>query len=75
MSTDNAVFVLEQLKYKATDALMGRVEKHLKDHFYSKWLPQTLKEIRTNLTIDLVNDNDLIEIQIKVKNEQNKITS
>ena len=67
MTQDYSVFVLEKLKLQAQKELEERVEKHLKDEFYSKWLPKVMKEIRTKLTLDLVNEDDLLDIQIRIK--------
>ena len=63
---DAQVFVLEQMKIQAGIQLRDRVEKHIKNEFYNKILPKILKEVDTNLKIEVVNNNDYLEIKIKV---------
>lgn len=66
---DHAVFVLEKLKYSALVELESRVEKHLKDKFYSQILPTILKQITNQLVVDLVNDDDQLQLTIKINTE------
>jgi hypothetical protein len=69
MSTDHAVFVLEKLKIIARAELEQRIEKHLKDEFYHKWLPRVKKEVTNKLVVDLVNMDDMLEIQMRIKED------
>lgn len=65
--SDYGVFVLEKLKLQAQRELEQRVEKHLKDVFYQKILPSIVGNIQKNLIVDLVNDDDQLELTIKIK--------
>lgn len=67
MSSDHSVFVLEKLKIMAALQLEERVEKHLKDKFYNEWLPKIVDEVRHNLIMEVVNENDNLELTIKIK--------
>lgn len=69
--SDLSVFVLEKLKLNAQRELEERVEKHLKNEFYNKILPKVINEIKNNLIIDLVNDNEILTLSIKI-NKQNE---
>lgn len=64
---DGAVFVLEKMKIKAGMELMDRVEKHLKDEFYRKVLPKILKEVEKTIVISMVNDENHLDLTIKIK--------
>lgn len=64
---DNAVFLLEKLKLQAQRELEDRVGTHLKKVFYNKILPGVIDDIKTNLVIDLINDDDRLELTIKIK--------
>lgn len=66
---DEAVFVLEQLKLNALRQLEERIEKHLKNEFYNKVLPKVIAEVKNQITIDLINNYDELEIKIKIKGE------
>lgn len=72
MSQDLSIFVLEKLKLQAQRELEERVEKHLKSQFYDKILPTIVNNLKQNLIIELVNDNDDLELKIKIKSTTNR---
>lgn len=70
---DVSVFVLEKLKLSALSELEERVQKHLKAQFYDKILPAIINDIKQNLIIELVNENDDLELKIRIKTKEEKI--
>jgi len=70
--SDNKVFVLESLKNKALIQLENRVEKYLVSKFYSDVLPKLIKDIKNNLIIDLINDDENLELKIQLKQKGDK---
>ena len=65
--SDDKVFVLEKMKVRALMDLDERIEKHLKNEFYTKILPKAMKEVREKIIVDLVNQDDKLELIIKIK--------
>ena len=65
--SDDKVFVLEKMKVRALMDLDERIEKHLKNEFYNKMLPKAMKEVREKIIVDLVNQDDKLELIIKIK--------
>jgi len=63
---DHSVFVLEKLKHKALIELETRVEKYVKEQFYSKILPKVINDIKNKLIIDLVNDDEMLSIEMRI---------
>jgi len=63
---DYSVFVLEKLKHKALIELETRVEKYVKEQFYSKILPKVINDIKNKLIIDLVNDDEMLSIEMRI---------
>lgn len=70
MSTDHEVFVLERMKIGAGIQLRERVEKHLKNEFYNKILPKILKEVDSNLKIEMANTVDGLELKLIFTKEE-----
>lgn len=68
-SSDPAIFVLEKLKLRAEKELLDRVEKHMRDIFNHRILPGIMKDVRANLIIDIVNEHDILDIKIHLREE------
>lgn len=64
--SDHSVFLIEKLKLIARKQLEDRIEQHLKDQFYHKWLPKVLDDVKNNLLIDLVSDENEMRLIIKL---------
>jgi len=71
MSNDGLAntFLLESIKHKASIELERRIERHLKDEFNHKWLPQIMKQVKKTTLIDVVSTKDYLELKITTTDE------